>query len=157
MVNNSTDYYRQNKTLKRVVHKCLNCDYSTTGPKITLTQHIYAKHTEESEKPFQCDLCVRGFAQKAALINHISNIHNIDVNIKKQIGITYFISIQKNPTSKKTKARYNYYKRNPIIISIKMKNNDYEYLDNNFLKTNLLNYDKRNGYIKIRIEPIYSR
>ena len=35
MVNNSTDYYRQNKTLKRVVHKCPNCEYSTTGPKIS--------------------------------------------------------------------------------------------------------------------------
>ena len=82
MVNNSTDYYRQNKRLKLVVHECPHCDYCTTGPKISLKHHIDAKHTEESEKPFQCDHCERGFAQKAALINHISNIHNIDVNIK---------------------------------------------------------------------------
>jgi len=157
MVNNSTDYYRQNKTLKRVVHKCSHCEYSTTGPKISLKHHIDAKHTAESEKPFQCRHCERGFAQKVALINHMSNIHNINVNIKKKIGMIYFISLGKIPTSKKTKARYNYYKTNPIIISNKMKNNDYEYLDNNFIKTNILNYDKRNGYIIISTKPIYSR
>jgi len=157
MVNNSTDYYRQNKTLKRVVHKCPQCEYSTTGPKISLKHHIDAKHTEESEKPFQCNHCTRGFAQKAALINHISNIHNIDVNIKKQTGTIYFISLEKIPTSKKTKARYNYYKKNPIIISNKMKENYYKYLDNNYINTPSLNYDKRNGYIKIKTQPIYSR
>ena len=157
MVNNSTDYYRQNKTLKRVVHKCPQCEYSTTGPKISLKHHIDAKHTEESEKPFQCNHCERGFAQKAALINHISNIHNIDVNVKKQTGTIYFISLEKIPTSKKTKARYNYYKKNPIIISNKMKENYYKYLDNNYINTPSLNYDKRNGYIKIKTQPIYSR
>lgn len=157
MVNNSTDYYRQNKTLKRVVHKCPNCEYSTTGPKISLKHHIDAKHTEESEKPFQCDHCNRGFAQKAALINHIYNIHGLSVNIKKQIGTIYFISLEKIPTSKKTKARYNYYKQNPIIISNKMKNNEYEYLNNNYINTPSLNYDKRNGYIKLVKQPIYSR
>ena len=36
MVNNSTDYYRENKTRKRVVHVCPHCDYYTTGPKISL-------------------------------------------------------------------------------------------------------------------------
>ena len=38
-----------------------------------------------------------------------------------------------------------------------MKENYYEYLDNNFIKTNILNYDKRNGYIIISTKPIYSR
>ena len=157
MVNNSTDYYRENKKLKRVVHQCPHCDYCTTGPKISLKHHIDAKHTEESKKPFQCEHCERGFAQKAALINHIYNIHNIEPNIKKKIGTIYFISLGNIPTSKKTKARYDYYKRNPIIISNRMKENYYEYLDNNFIKTNILNYDKRNGYIIISTKPIYSR
>jgi len=157
MVNNSTDYYRQNKKLKRVIHKCRHCDYFTTGPKISLQHHIDAKHTKDCDKPFQCQHCERGFAQKATLINHMNKIHNIPITIEKKIGTLYFIELKKQPTSKKTKARYDFYKRYPIILSNKMKNNHYEYLDDNFIKTRILNYDKRNGYIDIKTKVIYDK
>ena len=66
----NTQYYRNNKENKKIVHQCPHCNYSTTGPKITLKNHIMAKHTPESERPYQClhPNCCRGFAQKKLFV-----------------------------------------------------------------------------------------
>ena len=48
----STTYYRKNKETKNVIHMCPHCNYTTTGPKITLQHHIMAKHTPEEERLF---------------------------------------------------------------------------------------------------------
>ena len=73
----NTEWYRKNKKERNVVHTCSHCDYSTTGPKIILTNHIYSKHTEEKDRPFQCsyDGCSRGFAQKGSLKKHMEKVH----------------------------------------------------------------------------------
>ena len=158
MTKTSTDYYRENKLLKRVVHKCHHCSYETTGPKIALKHHIDAKHKTDSERPFQCMVCSRGFAQKSHLINHCMRIHDIKLEINKQIGLLYSIQPTNNiPSSKKTKARYNYYKKNPIIKSTKIKNLEYESINNIFLKTHDINYDLRNGYITVVKTPLYKK
>ena len=158
MTKTSTEYYRENKTLRRVVHKCPHCDYSTTGPKIALKHHIDAKHKTDEERPFQCRFCSRGFAQKSHLTNHCEKVHDIKLEILKQIGIKYVITIEDNqPRSKKTKARYNYYKTNLIIKSTDIKKNKHRYLDNICLKIQDLNYDSRNGYIRLVKIPIYRR
>ena len=61
----------KNKKERKVVHTCPHCCYCTTGPRIILTNHIYSKHTEEKDRPFQCPHkgCNRGFAQKGSLKN----------------------------------------------------------------------------------------
>ena len=73
----SSNYYRKNKKTQNVVHLCPHCDYSTTGPKITLKHHILAKHTKECDRPFQCmhPGCERGFAQKIHLDRHLCKVH----------------------------------------------------------------------------------
>ena len=156
MTKNSTDYYRENKKKKKVIHICPHCDYTTTGPKITLKHHIDAKHKKDSEKPFQCIYCPKGFAQKSHLINHTKKQHNICMPCMKKIGITYEITIQDIiPNSKKTRARFDYYKNNPIIKSTNLNQNKHQYLENIFLRVQDINYDSRNGYIRISKTPIY--
>ena len=73
----STNYYRKNKKTKKVIHICPHCNYSTTGPKITLQHHILSKHTKECDRPFQCkhSNCDRGFAQKIHYQNHLCTVH----------------------------------------------------------------------------------
>jgi len=75
----NTDYYRRNKTLKFCVHRCPCCNYETTGPKSSIQHHIWAKHTPENEKPFECPCanCPRRFASKANLLKHLKSKHNI--------------------------------------------------------------------------------
>ena len=76
----------------------------------------------------------------------------------KKIGITHTIVIQDIvPTSKKTKARFDYYKNNPIIKSTNINKNKHQYLENIFLKVQDINYDTRNGYIRIEKTPIYEQ
>ena len=75
----NTSYYRRNKKQRFCVHKCPQCLYETTGPKQSIQAHIWAKHTQEQDKPFQCpcDTCERGFAAKANLYKHILKVHKI--------------------------------------------------------------------------------
>jgi hypothetical protein len=67
----STQYYRRAK-VNGVKRHCPHpgCNYSTCYSKSNLRAHILAKHTPESERPFHCEKCGQGFAQKAAMVKH---------------------------------------------------------------------------------------
>ena len=77
----STEYYRKNKLTRAKIHKCPHCSYETTGPKQTLINHINAKHKSESEKPFYCSCCDKGFAQAANYEKHMKRFHHQIVKI----------------------------------------------------------------------------
>ena len=148
----STEYYRNNKESGVIMHKCPHCDFTTPYNKSNLTNHINAKHTPESERPFQCTHCVRGFSQKSHLIKHLQKEHSVDTTTleKKITNILYTIIItNKTPRSKKTKARRKYYENNKIIKSRDLKKNMHEYYENTFLCNNDLHYDEKKGFIKI--------
>ena len=81
MVNYNTNYYRRNKKQKFKVHSCKHCEFETTGPKSSLNAHVWAKHTEEKDRPFQCpcETCTRGYSAKANLHKHLRQQHNIEI------------------------------------------------------------------------------
>jgi hypothetical protein len=141
----SAEYYRKNKENRKVVHQCPHCEYSTTGPKISLKHHILAKHTPEKERPFQCphECCNRGFAQKSHLQNHLCKVHNSKEEPGRTKRVLYYIvnRTEKIPTSQKTRERMSFY-------------NDYNILTHEIIKRNIsmsnLHYDMRNGYIEAR-------
>jgi hypothetical protein len=140
----NTLWYRKNKLTNKVVHRCRQCNYSTTGPKIILTNHIYSKHTAEQDRPFQCpcDSCDRGFAQKGSLKKHMEKKHaqQPHENENKTI-IEYHIELQnKVPKNKRTKLRYDFYKKNLIITEEMIKKHS-------FLTPAYILYDSRVGYI----------
>ena len=93
MTKNSTDYYRENKKKRRVVHQCVHCDFETTYGKCVLINHINAHHTEECDRPFQCSCCDRGFAQKAHLIVHLKKVHNV-IDPRKKTAPSYILYLQ---------------------------------------------------------------
>ena len=70
-VGQSTQHYRRAK-VNGVKRHCPHpgCNYSTCYSKNNLRAHILAKHTPASERPFHCEKCGQGFAQKAAMIKH---------------------------------------------------------------------------------------
>ena len=154
MPSTSTEYYRLNKENGVVTHRCPHCDFTTPYNKSNLMNHIYAKHTPEHEKPFQCRHCERGFSQKSHLLKHLKSKHNItnhDELSKKVVNILYNISLtDKEPRSKKTKARRLYYLSHPVMKSRDMYNNKHEYVEGCFLKNNELHYDEKNGFISIK-------
>ena len=145
----NTLWYRKNKLTKKVVHTCPHCDYSTTGPKIILTNHIYSKHTAEKDRPFQCPFhdCCRGFAQKGSLIKHMEKIHKVKPLAQEKENKTileYHIELlNKEPKNKKTKLRYEFYKNNLIITEEMIKKHS-------FLTPAYILYDSRVGYIKAK-------
>ena len=147
----NTNYYRRNKTKRFKVHHCPHCNYETTGPKHSIKTHIYAKHTKEEDRPFQCSCvdCDRGFAQKSLLEKHLLKIHNIKkkLSIKRDI-CEYHISLgNSKPNSKTTKARIKMYNEKSIIYASEIES--IEYLPNKFLKSSNLYYDAREGYITL--------
>ena len=77
--NHNTNYYRRNKALRFNVKSCTKCCYETTGPKSALQAHIWAKHTPENERPYQCPCvdCDKGFSARANLNKHILKTHNV--------------------------------------------------------------------------------
>ena len=143
----NTLWYRKNKLSKKVVHRCSHCDYSTTGPKIILTNHIYSKHTAEKYRPFQCPFndCCRGFAQKGSLVKHMEKIHKVKPKEKENKTIVeYHIELlDKQPKNKKTKLRYDFYKKNSIITEEMIKKHS-------FLTPAYILYDSRVGYINAK-------
>jgi len=154
MTRNSTDYYRENRDKRAVVHRCPHCDYETANAKIQLTNHINARHISEDKRPFQCtqEDCSRGFAQKAHLMNHLRRVHKIkDASLgRKHSTILYIISIAESvPRSAKTRARRDYYIENPTIKARDMKNHLHEYLDGVFLRNHDIHYDKKKGFIEL--------
>ena len=156
MCNPSTKYYRENRKTKKVVHSCPHCDYTTTNAKICLMNHINAKHVEEKNRPFQCQHCERGFAQKAHLDKHLSTIHDIATLPLKVSSISYIIKTTDNyPKSVKTKARFDYYQNHHIINTNEINNQKHEYLPGVYLKKHDLHYDYNKGFIKVNKCPLY--
>lgn len=157
MVKTSTEYYRENKTTRNRVHMCPQCDYETTGPMCVLRNHIAAKHTPEHLRPFQCTECKSGFAQKAHLIKHLKRAHDmVDPKLMpKSTAILYIIVCTDTmPKSYKTRARIEYYKQNPHLKSTDMQQRKYRYYNDIYIKNRDINYDYRNGFIKLYKLPL---
>ena len=133
------------------VHQCPHCDYSTTGPKNGLIAHIHAKHTKDEDKPFQCKICQKGFAQKSNYHKHLQRVHNIEIEKPKNDKDIFLYIItpgSKMPTTKKVIERFNKYMSNPIVIRSKI--NDYKISENETLTYNKLYYDKQSGIINLK-------
>ncbi len=150
----NTQYYRNNKTTKNIIHKCPHCNYSTTGAKVIIRNHVWAKHTEEKDRPFQCPHtnCSRGFAQKILLQRHLKKIHNQSVilTIDRKIAEFHVKVGRYVPASNATKNRVKYYlsKRKGILYPSDLTN--YEFLPNKKINKNHIYYDAREGYIELK-------
>ncbi len=136
-----------NKEPKKL-HKCPHCDYTTSGPKCQLTNHIHSKHTPENERPHQCIHCNRGFAQKMHLHKHMKRVHKIvpPESINRTI-IEYHVTVlNKTPTSEKAQSRMKLYNKYPVIKSKHMTSLKFYYTQ--ILKPFHLHYDAKKGYIQ---------
>ena len=137
----NTQYYRNNKLSRKIVHCCPHCNYETTGPKSALKAHIWSKHTPEKERPFQCPChgCERGFSARANLNKHILKKHKITMpkKINKEVLI-YKIDIKSNNAPE-------VYINNRYIIA---KNLPCTF-DNKTISFDSLFYDKGCGLINI--------
>lgn len=113
----NTSYYRRNKKQRFCVHKCPYCIYETTGPKQSIQAHIWAKHTPEQDKPFQCpcNTCERGFAAKANLHKHIFKVHNITMPKHSKNIIAFEIINQESLYEKKNLNKLRSYSDIKII------------------------------------------
>ena len=151
MVNASTLYYRANRLTKKIIHCCPHCDYSTTNTRIQLINHINAKHVEEKDRPYQCEYCARGFAQKAHLETHLFVTHEIEKTNIKISSISYIIeSTTTQPRSIKTKARRLYYLTHGVINTKDINNMEHEYLPGVYLKKHDIHYDCGKGFINLK-------
>ena len=153
IIKHSTNYYRKNKEKRKIIHSCPHCCYETTGPKSSLKAHIWSKHTEEKDRPFQCHVidCCRGFAQKINLQKHLKKVHNISVDLKINTNIAeYHIELTRIiPKSIKIQNRIKFYMKHSIIYP-KDLNKPIEYIGNQIIKSNHLYYDAREGYINLK-------
>lgn len=152
MNRHSTDYYRENRRTKNIKYQCPECDYCTYDSKITLTNHINARHKDEKSKPFQCSECTRGFAQKAHLVRHLKCEHNIqDPKLTNISTCLYIITLTDIfPRSTKTKARRRYYMNHPILKGRDIYKKKHQYLPNTFLKNHDIHYDVKQNFITIQ-------
>lgn len=151
MTRTSTDYYRANRVSRQVVHACPYCCYETTGPKNSLTCHINARHVEESERPFQCPHCERGFAQLAHLNKHAARVHGLPPPRRPRVGaVGYVISLTgKEGKSYKTRARRAYYRNHTLLKSREVSSGMHEYLPGVYLRTHDIHYDAQKGIIQL--------
>ncbi len=145
IISRNTAYYRRNKIQKKVEWKCDKCNYTTTGPKICLQNHIYSKHTPEDQKPYLCGLCkldgkINGFAQKAFLNSHLEKIHKIKIE-KPGKEIAKYIIKRGNILSrnKKTTARIDWYVLKNEITKEELLEKGYN--------LSQVQYDTRSNYI----------
>ena len=142
--NHNTNYYRRNKLEKFCVHKCPHCNYETTGPKQCIQAHIWAKHTPEHKKPFQCPCgnCNRGMASRANLKKHLKRDHEIVLPPYTKKVLVYQITLKKQPTLNKEFDRYVKYKQHgEFILAEDIKNKKFS-LDNIY-------YDFYKGYVHL--------
>lgn len=141
----NSEWYRKNKLEKKVIHSCPHCLYSTTGPKSVLQNHIYSKHTEEKDRPFQCPHknCNRGYAQKCNLIKHMEKVHNHKTEKKQNKTIVQYriTLLNKIPNNVKTFERYCIYQNHAVITQ--------DILDKYNLKPSYILYDAKKGYINV--------
>jgi len=150
----NTAYYRNNKKNRLKVHNCPHCNYETTGPKCILINHINAKHTQNTNKPFQCLHCSKGFSQKAHLQNHLIKKHNIPEHIAKppvqsKNIFVYLITLTgKKAKSKTTIARLDIYKRNPKLFTEELKTLTVN--GKQLVKPHNLHYDAKQEYISLK-------
>ena len=137
----NTNYYRRNKLEKFRVHTCPHCNYKTTGPKQCIRAHIWAKHTPEHKKPFQCPCgdCNRGMASRANLKKHLKKDHDIILPPYTKKVLVYKITLKREPTLTKEYNRYKQYCK--FILTEDIKNNKFS-LDNIY-------YDFYKGYIDL--------
>ena len=147
--NHNTNYYRRNKIQRFNVKSCVLCNYETTGPKSALQAHIWAKHTPENERPFQCpcNTCKRGFSARANLNKHILKKHKIVMpkKIDKNV-LMYKISLQKEKTETQSDNEcIQFYKKHPYIVADQLP------FDNNNKTISFVSlyYDKGRGLINI--------
>jgi len=158
MTRSSTEYYRENRETRRVTYECPHCAYTTPNNKITLMNHVYAKHTPEHLRPYQCQQCPRGFAQKAHLHIHSEKTHNICPPAQKIIAIAYIIKNTNTPgKSKKTRARQTYYKTHQVIKSNELNAKKHQYLPNVYMKQHDIHYDRKNGFITLAKCPLWQK
>jgi len=138
----NTNYYRRNKIERFCVHTCPHCNYETTGPKQCIQAHIWAKHTPENEKPFQCPCgdCHRGFAARANLLKHLRKVHGalLPSKFDKNILI-YKIKCLNKPKTNQELERFLKYKKNNLI-----KKNELKKLN---ISLDDLHYDKTQKFI----------
>lgn len=150
MVNASTNYYRENRLTKKVIHSCPHCVYSTTNTRIQLVNHINAKHVDEKDRPYQCENCDRGFAQKAHLATHLLTVHKIKQPAIKISSVSYIIELTETiPRSTKTRARRIYYKTHGVINTNDINNNKHEYLPGIYIKKHDIHYDAGKNFINL--------
>ena len=146
--NHNTNYYRRNKIQRFNVKCCTLCNYETTGPKSALQAHIWAKHTPENERPFQCpcNTCKRGFSARANLNKHILKKHKIVMpkKIDKNV-LVYKISLQNRKTTQIDNECMEFYNKHPYIVAaqLPLKHN------NKTISFDSLFYDKGRDIINI--------
>ena len=144
----NTSYYSRTKKERFRVNTCPYCDYESTGPKQVIKSHIWAKHTAESERPYQCPhvQCQRGYAAKATLYKHIKKSHNISMP-KKYLKDILVLEISINNTINIEQLCPKYRKRMDI------------YQNNRFIPINMLDklsisrddiyFDRELNYIQV--------
>lgn len=49
-----------------------------------LKRHILSKHTEDEDKPYQCEICSRSFNGRSNLQRHLKYVHNVERNRSHQ-------------------------------------------------------------------------
>ena len=142
--NHNTNYYRRNKLEKFLVHRCPHCNYETTGPKQCIRAHIWAKHTPEHKKPFQCPCgdCNRGMASRANLKKHLKRDHDIILPPYTKKVLVYKITLKRQPTLNKEHDRYKQYIQHGEFILVEDIKNKKFSLDNIY-------YDFHKGYIEL--------
>jgi uncharacterized Zn-finger protein len=138
--NHNTNYYRRNKVTRFNVKTCPQCCYETTGPKSCIQAHIWAKHTPENERPFQCPCsqCEKGFSARANLNKHILKKHNIVMPKKiNQKVLVYKIEPIANNLTQYNDNLYIAADQLPIVCN------------NKLITYNTLHYDKGNNLINL--------
>lgn len=145
MVHYNTNYYRRNKEKRFKVHKCPNCNFETTGPKSSVQAHIWAKHTTEQDRPFQCPCtkCTRGYSAKANLHKHMKQRHNITVKFDRNIFAYAVKDAQRvNNMTNDQIERYNFYLFNNVVSKMFA-------IDSKLISVEKMYYDMSCNIIKV--------
>lgn len=69
-------HHRYTHTKQRVF-TCDYCDYTNVHME-NLKRHVLSKHTEDEDKPYQCETCFRSFNGKSNLQRHLKYVHHME-------------------------------------------------------------------------------